>query len=86
MKDNEAEASLPGLSHLSPEQMFWVSWGQVWCTNYRDASLKDQIETGSHSPGVYRILGPLSNSEEFNADFKCGAKAAMNRENKCKVW
>ena len=23
-------------------QMFWVSWGQVWCAKYRDAALKKQ--------------------------------------------
>ena len=24
------------------EQMFWVSWGQSWCTKWRDAALKSQ--------------------------------------------
>jgi predicted metalloendopeptidase len=86
VKDNEEEATLPGLSHLSPAQLFWVSWGQVWCSNYRDASIKNQIETGSHSPGRYRIQGPLSNSQQFAEDFKCKKGAKMNKENKCKVW
>ena len=45
-----------------------------------------QIETGAHSPGRYRILGPLSNNEDFARDFNCPVGSPMNPEKKCKVW
>ena len=77
---------MPGFEDLTPLQMFWVSYGQVWCSKYRDASLKTVITTGVHSPGKYRILGPLANFEEFSRDFKCKAGAGMNPGKKCRVW
>ena len=47
---------------------------------------KPQIETGAHAPGRYRILGPLSNNEDFARDFNCPLGSLMNPEKKCKVW
>lgn len=31
------------------------------------------------------VIGPLSNSEEFNKAFKCPPKSKMNRKHKCNV-
>merc|ERR1712241_1096833 len=86
VSENEEESPLPGFESMTPQQMFWVSWGQVWCAKYRDAALKKQIETGAHAPGRYRILGPLSNNEDFARDFNCPLGSPMNPEKKCKVW
>ena len=30
-----------------------------------------RITTGVHSPGQFRVLGPLSNMKEFSKDFNC---------------
>ena len=84
--ENEMEASLPGFESYTPQQMFWISYGQVWCIKYRDAALKKQIETAPHSPGRYRIIGPMSNIEEFSRDFNCPVGSEMNPEKKCQVW
>ena len=40
--ENEEEPPLPGFESMTQKQMFWVSWGQVWCAKYRDAALKKQ--------------------------------------------
>lgn len=45
-----------------------------------------RITTGVHSPGQFRVLGPLSNMEEFSKDFNCPVGSKMNPENKCIVW
>jgi neprilysin len=34
-------------------------------------AMKMRITTGVHSPGQFRVLGPLSNMEAFSKDFNC---------------
>ncbi|XP_058117957.1 neprilysin-2-like [Anopheles ziemanni] len=82
---NGPEARLPGLD-LSPEQLFWLSAAQTWCSVYRPESVKMQITTGAHSPGQFRVLGPMSNMEEFAKDFNCPVGSKMNPVHKCEVW
>uniref|UniRef100_A0A4Y0BJM9 Neprilysin, neutral endopeptidase 2 n=1 Tax=Anopheles funestus TaxID=62324 RepID=A0A4Y0BJM9_ANOFN len=79
------EPRLPGLN-LSPEQMFWLSAAQTWCSVFRPEAMKLRIITGFHSPGQFRVLGPLSNMHEFAKDFNCPAGSPMNPEHKCEVW
>ncbi|XP_074110520.1 M13 family metallopeptidase neprilysin 2 isoform X2 [Cotesia typhae] len=82
---NIPEPTLPGLSY-SPRQMFWISAANTWCSVYRPEALKLRITTGFHSPGEFRILGPMSNMPEFADDFKCPLNSRMNPKNKCAVW
>ena len=85
-KKNGVEPKLPGLQDYSPQQMFWISAANVWCSKYRPESLKLRITTGFHSPGKFRVIGPFSNQEEFARDFRCPAGSKMNPSKKCKVW
>lgn len=85
-KKNAPESRLPGLQDYSPQQMFWISAANVWCSKYRPESLKLRITTGFHSPGRFRVIGPFSNQEEFARDFKCPLGSKMNPTKKCKVW
>ncbi|XP_026684876.1 neprilysin-2-like [Diaphorina citri] len=80
------EPRLPGLQQYSPRQMFWISAASTWCSLYRPESLKIRIRTGYHSPGEFRVLGPLSNLKEFARDFQCPAGSRMNPPHKCEVW
>ncbi|XP_044018489.1 neprilysin-2-like isoform X2 [Aphidius gifuensis] len=82
---NGPEKKLPGLDY-TPRQMFWISAANTWCSTYRPEALKVRITTGFHSPGEFRILGPLSNMEEFAEDFQCPSGSRMNPVKKCAVW
>ena len=84
-KRNKHEQKLPGLQY-SPEQMFWISAANTWCSKYRPEAMKLRITTGFHSPGEFRVRGPLSNMEEFSRDFNCPIGSKMNPEKKCAVW
>ena len=86
MATNGQEKRLPGLERYTPEQMFFLSYANIWCSNQTPENLKYQILYGVHSPGRYRILGPLSNSVEFSQHFQCPTGSFMNRPNKCTVW
>jgi len=79
------EPKLPGLLDYTPEQMFFISYAQVWCERITDQGLLNQILTDPHSPGKFRVFGPLSNSEDFVREYKCPI-GPMNRENKCLLW
>jgi len=81
-----AEPRLPGLTQFTPEQLLFVSYAQVWCEIQTPESLLGQVLSDPHSPGRFRVVGPLGNSEDFQKEFNCPADAAMNRPEKCKLW
>lgn len=83
--DNGHEQQLPGLN-FSPNQLFWISSAHVWCSKYRPETMKLRIITGSHSPVMFRVNGPLSNIEEFSKDWQCKPGSNMNPYHKCTVW
>ncbi|CAB3363322.1 Hypothetical predicted protein [Cloeon dipterum] len=82
---NGVEGLLPGLNYTQ-RQMFWVSAANVWCSKYRPETMKLRILTGFHSPGQFRVNGPMSNLPEFARDFNCPLGSKMNPEHKCAVW
>ncbi|VVD05133.1 neprilysin-2 [Leptidea sinapis] len=85
-KRHGEEPRLPGLENFSPRQMFWLSAASTWCSVYRNEAIKLRITTGFHAPGRFRVLGPLSNMDEFATDFNCPPGSPMNPHKKCKVW
>lgn len=84
-KQNGQEPRLPGLQFTS-QQMFWLSAANVWCNKYRPEALKSRIVTDVHSPGEFRVIGPMSNMPEFSNDFNCPVGSMMNPVKKCTVW
>ncbi|KAK9722856.1 Peptidase family M13 [Popillia japonica] len=52
-KRHGPERKLPGLNY-TPNQMFWISAANVWCSKYRPETLKMRVLTGYHSPGNFR--------------------------------
>ncbi|MEJ2505246.1 MAG: M13 family metallopeptidase [Ignavibacteriaceae bacterium] len=50
---------------FTPAQRFFLAWAQVWRNNIRPQALMLRLKTDPHSPGKYRVLGPLSNMPEF---------------------
>ena len=83
--ENGEEKPLAGLAY-TPQQMFWVSYAQLWCSKYHDSALRELILTDYHSPGEFRVIGPLSNNYDFAKDFNCPVGSRMNPEKKCSVW
>lgn len=84
-RKNGPEPKLPGVQY-TPQQMFWISMANTWCTKYRSENLKLLITTDTHSPGEFRVNGPFSNMPEFAEDFKCPLGSKMNPAKKCSVW
>lgn len=85
IKNNGEERKLPGLNYTG-RQLFWWSTASVWCAKTRLEELRQQVVTDEHSPDKYRVLGAISNMEEFSIDFNCPKGSPMNPEKKCNVW
>ena len=76
---------MPGLD-FNQDQLFFINYAQVWCSKATDQNLINRIETGVHSPGEFRIIGPTSNYDEFAKAFKCKSNTFNNPTKKCTVW
>lgn len=76
---------LPGLP-FSPEQLFWISAAQTWCSVERPEVKRMMILTDNHAISRFRVLGTMSNSREFALDFNCPIDSPMNPSHKCEVW
>ncbi len=78
----------PLIDGFTPEQRFFLSWAQVWRNNIRPENLRLRIKTDPHSPGEYRVNGPLVNMQEFFDAFGCGAGSTMYlpRDQRAMIW
>jgi putative endopeptidase len=72
----------------SPAQRFFIAYAQLWKINFTDAEMKRRIATDSHSPGMYRVNGPLMNCPEFFEAFGVQESDAMrnSEEEISKIW
>ncbi|HZU23002.1 MAG TPA: M13 family metallopeptidase, partial [Terriglobales bacterium] len=74
------------LDGFTPEQRFFIAYAQVWCENKTPAAARRQVLTDPHSPGRYRVQGPLQNMPEFQQAFSCKAGDKMVSAEPCRVW
>nr|XP_032634830.1 phosphate-regulating neutral endopeptidase PHEX [Chelonoidis abingdonii] len=80
------EALLPGIE-FTHNQLFFLSYAHVRCNSFRPESAREQIYTGVHSPPQFRVIGAMSNFEEFRKAFNCPANSTMNRGSEsCRLW
>jgi len=83
------EHKRPGLiDGYTPEQRFYLSWATVWRIKYKDETLRTQVNTDPHSPGMFRANGPISNIKEFYDAFgvKPGDKMYREEKDRVKIW
>jgi len=81
-----AAAGATTIDGFTPEQRFFIGFGQIWCESGRPESKRLLAQTDPHSPGRYRVNGVVSNMPEFQKAFQCQADAPMVRPTQCRVW
>ncbi|KAJ8680284.1 hypothetical protein QAD02_016071 [Eretmocerus hayati] len=84
-KDYKDQLPLPGLN-LTHRQLFFLNFAQVWCSTTTSEAMGVQIDKDSHCPAQFRVIGTLSNLEEFSKEFRCPRGSKMNPVHKCEVW
>ncbi|MDG2505698.1 MAG: M13 family metallopeptidase [Crocinitomicaceae bacterium] len=73
---------------FSPAQRFFISYAQLWKIKYTEEEMKNRIANDPHSPGMYRVNGPLMNCPEFFEAFQVKESDRMrNKEGSVsKIW
>jgi putative endopeptidase len=85
-KQDTAGQKLEPIEGLTPEQRFFVAYGQSWCENERDENKRLRATVDPHSPAKYRANGVVANMPEYREAFRCKSGQPMVRENGCRVW
>ncbi|ORX64699.1 hypothetical protein BCR32DRAFT_330535 [Anaeromyces robustus] len=77
---------LPGLTKYSQDQLFFIAFGQLWCSKKLPEIAVRDLYNKPHSPLNLRVNGVIYNSQLFAEVFNCPADAPMNLKNKCSIW
>jgi putative endopeptidase len=88
LKSLEGKPRPADIDGFTPEQQFFISWGQSRGDAIRPETQRQMVLTDEHPIGKWRVNGPLSNLPEFQKAFHCKADDAMVRppEKKCDIW
>ena len=79
----------PGkIDGFTPEQRFFLAYAQIWRRLQRPEAVRTQVQTDPHSPGHWRVDGPLSNLDEFAKAFGCkeGDPMVRSQEQRARIW
>jgi putative endopeptidase len=84
----QGKPPLPTIDGFTPEQQFFIAWGQFRGDATRPETARLMIQNDPHPVAKYRVIGPVSNLTEFAAAFQCKVGQAMVRppEQRCEVW
>ncbi len=87
-KSREGKGPEPTLDGFTPEQQFFLSWGQWRGDETRPETQRTMIQGDPHPVAKFRVIGPLSNLPAFSEAFSCKAGDAMVRPeaDRCEVW
>jgi putative endopeptidase len=79
---------LPTIDGFTPEQQFFIAWGQFRGDATRPETMRQMIQGDPHPVAKWRVIGPLSNLLDFQQTFGCSASAPMVRpaSERCEVW
>jgi putative endopeptidase len=84
----EGKANAPSIDGFTPEQRFFLGWGQIWEENIRPEYARLIAKTNEHPLDKFRTDGPLSNTPAFAKAFGCSADSKMVRpeSERCRIW
>lgn len=85
IETNGPEQVLPDLNMTSKE-LFFIGYAQKECTRTTPSAEFLSVTEDVHALTKYRVIGTLSNFQEFSDVFKCKEGSYMNPKKKCEVW
>ena len=77
----------PTVDGYSSDQQFFIAFGQNWGEKLREAALRQQVMTDSHSPGEYRSDTVRNIDSWYSAfDVKAGEKLYLAPGDRVRIW
>ena len=79
--------NVPHAGGFTDDQEFFLAYSQSWADKQRDAALRQEVMTDTHSPGPYRALA-LRNLNAWYEAFavKPGEKQYLAPEERVQIW
>ena len=73
---------------LTGVQGVFLGYAEVWRNKYRDDALRNQIQTNSHAPSMYRANGAVRNVPEWYEAFDISEddELYLAPEDRVKIW
>lgn len=77
----------PSVAGLTGDQQFFLSFGQIWRTKFREPALRRQILTNGHAPGPWRSY-TVRNLDAWYAPFgvKPGESLYLAPDARVRIW
>ena len=78
----------PVLDGWSGDQRFFLSYGQIWRSKYRDGALRQLVISNPHSPPEFRVNGATRNTDAWYTafDVKPGDKYYLPPDQRVHIW
>ncbi|EDW98377.1 neprilysin-1 [Drosophila yakuba] len=71
---------------FNSRQLFFLGYAQLMCDDVQFLFQPWVTRSDNHAPSKYRVIGPLSNFQEFPWVFNCSQSAPMDPEYKCAIY
>ena len=70
------------------QQRFFLGWANVWKGNIKEEELVNRLKSDVHSPGEFRVIGPLVNFGPYYEAFGTCPSGAMHKHDsaRIKIW
>eukprot|EP01097_Dermamoeba_algensis_P005652 TRINITY_DN3585_c0_g1_i1.p1 TRINITY_DN3585_c0_g1~~TRINITY_DN3585_c0_g1_i1.p1 ORF type:complete len:672 (+),score=133.92 TRINITY_DN3585_c0_g1_i1:123-2138(+) len=75
-----------GVAKFTHEQLFFISFGQLWCDKETSEGETLVAASAKHPPNRFRVNGALMNFEPFSQAFSCPENSPLNPPKKCSIW
>jgi len=87
-KSLEGKPAPPTIDGFTPDQQFFIAWGQFRGDATRIETQRLMVQSDPHPIAKYRVNGPLSNTPQFQAAFSCKPDSPMVRppDKRCQIW
>jgi putative endopeptidase len=78
----------PVIDGLTGDQRFFLAFAQIYREKQREDAVRSQVATDPHSPGRFRVLGPLPNVQAWYDAFgiKPGNAMYIPPEKRAHIW